>query len=88
MPWGNLKYSTDWHLLTRQNSYNASTKQKRHNALLSVKPKIPLPIIDHIHVHQCRLTWCSDNVREMLNRKTRGKNTRPGIYIHVYVYKP
>ena len=56
MPWGNLKYSTDSHLLTRQNSYNASTKQKRHNALLSVKPKIPLPIIDHIHVHQCRLT--------------------------------
>jgi hypothetical protein len=31
MPWRNLKYSTDWHLLTRQNSYNAS-KQKRHNA--------------------------------------------------------
>jgi ABC-type enterochelin transport system substrate-binding protein len=29
--WRNLKYSTDWHLLTRQNSYNAS-KQKRHNA--------------------------------------------------------
>jgi adenine-specific DNA methylase len=41
VPWRNLKYSTDWHLLTRQNSY---------------KPKIPLPIIDHIHVHQCRLT--------------------------------
>jgi hypothetical protein len=31
MPRRNLKYSTDWHLLTRQNSYNAS-KQKRHNA--------------------------------------------------------
>ena len=31
MPWRNLKYSTDWHLITRQNSYNAS-KQKRHNA--------------------------------------------------------
>jgi hypothetical protein len=31
VPWRNLKYSTDWHLLTRQNSYNAS-KQKRHNA--------------------------------------------------------
>jgi hypothetical protein len=31
VPWRNLKYSTDWHLLTRKNSYNAS-KQKRHNA--------------------------------------------------------
>jgi hypothetical protein len=31
VPRRNLKYSTDWHLLTRQNSYNAS-KQKRHNA--------------------------------------------------------
>ena len=30
MPWRNLKYSTDWHLLTRQNSY--ASKQKRHNA--------------------------------------------------------
>jgi hypothetical protein len=35
-----------------------------------------------------RKTWCSDNVREMLSRKTGGGDTRPGIYIHVYVYKP